>query len=201
LHWVIGLKKQEEGRGERLKNRRVPKPLFWISLLIPVLVLLGMLVKPLDTIKNGEEITLATVPIDPTDLFYGQYVMLDLEIGRVDISHLDKKLKGKLQDGMFIEPPLVYVSLEKDQNGIYQAKRVSETIPNRIYIKGKMNPVEERDSDNETFVTIDYGIERFYVEEGTGLKLEEQSRRGKVLLKVKVKDGYPILTGIKGIES
>jgi uncharacterized membrane-anchored protein len=184
-----------------LKNRRVPKPLFWISLLIPVLVLLGMLVKPLDTIKNGEEITLATVPIDPTDLFYGQYVMLDLEIGRVDISHLDKKLKGKLQDGMFIEPPLVYVSLEKDQNGIYQAKRVSETIPNRIYIKGKMNQVEERDSDNETFVTIDYGIERFYVEEGTGLKLEEQSRRGKVLLKIKVKDGYPILTGIKGIES
>ncbi|PLS18129.1 hypothetical protein CVD28_07475 [Bacillus sp. M6-12] len=184
-----------------MKSFRKPKPLFLISLFIPVAVLTVMLVKPLDTIRNGADITLATIPVDPRDLFYGDYVILDLEIERVDADLLEKDLRQKVEENKFTEIPSVYVSLEKKKNGIYQAANVSQQKPDGIYMKGKMSPyIEKWDESQNPFVMIEYGIDRFYVEEGTGLELEKQASKGKVLVNAKNKEGYSILTGIQAME-
>lgn len=186
--------------------KRMPSKLFWISLFIPVLILTGMLVKPITTITSGDEVVLATIPIDPRDLFYGDYVILDLEIENVDANLLKNSLREQIENDEYSyrERIPVYVSL-KEESGIYQASAISTEKPKGLFIKGDMYAYIDNNDWNEEeeyreFVSIDYGIERFYVEEGTGLELERQAREGKVLVTAKIKDGYAILTDIKGIQ-
>jgi uncharacterized membrane-anchored protein len=189
-----------------MSEKRKPSKLFWISLVIPLLVLMSMLIKPVSTSIYGEEVILATVPIDPRDLFYGDYVILDLEIEQLDASLLDPLLKKALEAGDYYDNITVYVTLRKGDDGIYEAAAISKQKPKGVYITGKLSPyIEKGDFGAETSykeaVFIDYGIERFYVEEGTGLKLEEQARLGQVLVTVKVYNGYPVITDIKAIKS
>ncbi|MFD1737551.1 GDYXXLXY domain-containing protein [Bacillus salitolerans] len=189
-----------------MSKKRVPNKWFWVSLLMPLLVLTSMLYKPVSTMIHGTEITLATIPIDPRDLFYGDYVILDLEIEEIDVSLIDPTIKKKLEGYEYNRQLSVFVSLARGENGVYRAEYVSEQKPDGIYIKGSMSPYIEDNSWNEganfkEYVRVEYGIERFYVEEGTGLELEDQAREGQVLVSVKIQNGYPVLTDIIGIES
>ncbi|HLO13003.1 MAG TPA: GDYXXLXY domain-containing protein [Pseudoneobacillus sp.] len=179
-------------------QKRTPSKLFWICLLIPLLVLVSMLIKPVSTKMYGEEVVLATIPIDPRDLFYGDYVLLDLEIEEIDAKLIEPSLLEKLEKGEFYGEIPVYVSLRKGEGGIYEAASLSKQKPKDLFIKGKMSPYFEENSLHIKSVRVDYGIDRFYVEEGTGLKLEEQARKGKVLVSVKIRNGYPVITEIKG---
>jgi len=179
--------------------------MFWISLLIPLLVLSSMLIKPVNTMVNGKQITLATIPVDPRDLFYGDYVILDLEIEEIDISLLEASMKKKLEQSAYDQNLTVYVSLKKEDNGIYQAVSVSEDKPDGLFVKGKMSPYIidnswDEESVSKQTVSIEYGINRFYVEEGTGLELEDSASKGQVLVSIKIHDGYPILTDIKDVK-
>ncbi|WP_158638662.1 GDYXXLXY domain-containing protein [Metabacillus litoralis] len=185
--------------------KRKPSKMFWISLLIPLLVLSSMLIKPVNTMVNGKQITLATIPVDPRDLFYGDYVILDLEIEEIDISLLEASMKKKLEQSAYDQNLTVYVSLKKEDNGIYQAISVNEDKPDGLFVKGKMSPyIMDNSWDEESVskqtVSIEYGINRFYVEEGTGLELEDSASKGQVLVSVKIHDGYPILTDIKDVK-
>lgn len=180
--------------------------MFWISLLIPLLVLTSMLIKPVNTMVKGEEVTLATIPIDPRDLFYGDYVVLDLEIEEIDVSLIEPSIKRKLERYEYNRDIPVYVTLLEGEDGVYQAVFVSEKKPRGLFVKGKMSPYIQDNSGNEEAVyvetvRVDYGIERFYVEEGTGLELEDQARKGKVLVSVKINNGYPVLTDINSVQS
>ena len=60
--------------------KNIPNRWFWIVLLIPVVSLVSMTVQPLLAFMSGEQVTLKTIPVDPKDLFYGDYVRLKLEI-------------------------------------------------------------------------------------------------------------------------
>ena len=189
----------------RVSLKRKPSKMFWISLLIPLLVLSSMLIKPVNTMVNGKQITLATIPVDPRDLFYGDYVILDLEIEEIDISLLEASMKKKLEQSAYDQNLTVYVSLKKEDNGIYQAVSVSEDKPDGLFVKGKMSPYIidnswDEESVSKQTVSIEYGINRFYVEEGTGLELEDSASKGQVLVSIKIHDGYPILTDIKDVK-
>ncbi|WP_226669812.1 GDYXXLXY domain-containing protein [Metabacillus litoralis] len=185
--------------------KRKPSKMFWISLLIPLLVLISMLIKPVSTMVKGEEITLATIPVDPRDLFYGDYVTLDLEIEEIDVSLIEPSIKRKLDQYEYQRKQTVFVSLREGEEGIFEAVSVGEEKPNGLYIKGKMSPFIQDNSWNEEAETkksvfIDYGIERYYVEEGTGLELENQANQGQVLVSVKIYNGYPLLTDLKSVK-
>lgn len=191
---------------EKMSEKRKPTKLFWISLFIPLLVLMSMLIKPVSTTMYGEEVVLATVPIDPRDLFYGDYVILDLEIEQLDANLLDPLLKKALEVGDFYDDVTVYVALREGEGGIYEAVAVSEHKPKGFYITGKMSPYIEKnefggETSYEESVYIDYGIDRFYVEEGTGLELEELAINGQVLVSVKIHNGYPVITDLKATKS
>lgn len=100
----------------------------------------------------------------------------------------------------------VYVSLREGEAGINQAVSVSEQKPNGLFVKGKMSPYIQDNRWNEEgmyqeTVRVDYGIERFYVEEGTGLLLEDKARKGQVMVSVKIHNGYPVLTNLKGVQA
>jgi uncharacterized membrane-anchored protein len=58
-------------------------------------------------------VTLQTEPVDPRDLFRGDYVTLSYDISRLPAGALKDQRAGGGN-------PIVYVKLAPDQNGIYQ---------------------------------------------------------------------------------
>ncbi|MGO4889812.1 GDYXXLXY domain-containing protein [Anaerobacillus sp. MEB173] len=186
--------------------KRRPTKWFFLALIVPVFVLTAMLLKPVQAYMLGDEIRLATVPLDPRDLFYGDYVILDLEIETVPTDLLDQSLLSRIKETNEWRPFSVYTSLQPGENNVYEVEKVSEAKPDGLFIKGEVYPYihDERqwneDSTIEPYVQISYGIDRFYVEEGTGLELEELSRQGRIVVTAKAHNGYVILTDIAEIE-
>lgn len=91
-----------------------------LACLVPVVILLGMTVTPLYTLYNGDEITLQTVPVDPSDVFRGDYVALQYEAEQVPIDLVDKGIKDKWEKEY--NPIQVYVTLEKRTMCLLQLK-------------------------------------------------------------------------------
>jgi len=114
----------------------------------------------------GNTAFLEVVPVDPRDLFRGDYVILDYKISRIE-------------NEMLSVGDIVYVFLVKDGD-FHTAERVSFARPKSgLFIKGI---VSENNGKNFTII---YGIENYFVPEGKGLELE--NARDSETLSVAVK--------------
>lgn len=184
---------------EKQENRsRFPNRWFWLTLLIPVTLLFSMTIQPLSAMLDGEQITLETVPVDPKDLFYGDYVDLKLAIEEVDALIVDPSLAQKIEEDPSHYGIPVYISL-KPKGETWEAVKVSESVPaTSPYLKGKLRPYNTSvNNDGKKMFMIDYQMDRYYVKEGAGKELEELSRQGGVQVEVKVKNGYGVIVGVK----
>ncbi|HWI49381.1 MAG TPA: GDYXXLXY domain-containing protein [Rummeliibacillus sp.] len=180
---------------------------FFLSLLVPVLILIAMTVKPLLTVLTGETIYLQTTPVDPSDLAYGDYVDLEFEIETLPLDLLDNGLKKQLSDDKeyfnFDSDKTVYITLKQNNNtNIYEAMKVTEIKPRTgIFIKGELasyiDQEGEVDNNSSTKVAhINIPIERYYVEDNTGTHLEILSQKGKLKAEIRVRNGYAVLRDI-----
>ncbi len=184
----------------QINRRRFPNRWFWLTLLIPVAILFSMTIQPLSAMLGGEQITLKTMPVDPKDLFYGDYVDLKLAIEEVDASIIEPSLVQKIKEDSSYSDIPVYVSL-KPKGNLFEAVKVSESTPaDSPYLKGKLRSHKPFviNSSKKMFM-IDYQMDRYYVEEGAGKELEEMSRQGGVHVEVKVKNGYGVIVGLKRV--
>ncbi|PZE19487.1 GDYXXLXY domain-containing protein [Paenibacillus xerothermodurans] len=135
----------------------------------------------------GTEIKLETVPVDPRDLLYGDYVTL-----RYKISELSPALwhgKGEAPK----RGSAVYVAL-KPVDGLYEAAGVYEAAPRleagQVAVKGRVQAAWDGG------IQVKYGLERYYVPEGTGVELERTA--GDMIAVVKVAAwGQPRLIGLE----
>lgn len=173
-----------------------------VAFVLPVFILLGMAVKPFVTLMTGQEITLKTAPIDPSDLFYGDYVDLKYQVQQISVSLFDKDLAKQYQsDNYNDKETTVYVWLERKDKGIYDVSRVSKQKPKKgVYLKGTMSGTPVKLDDKPAYYNIDLNVDtisKYYLEEGTGKKLEEQSNKGQLVAHMKWKDGYVILTSVE----
>lgn len=173
-----------------MRNR---KKSFFIVLLVPLLILLLMAVKPASAFLFGEKIILESMPVDPRDLFYGDYINVNLAITEIPMEKVNEDVRQALkefEDNNRYSPITVYTILTQDE-GIYSAKEVRLTKPeDELYIKGK---VHYYSPEYDSSLMIDYQLNRFYVEENTGKAIEEVAQNGKVHIAVKVMNGYPLL--------
>lgn len=161
---------------------------------VPVLILFGICYRPFLTLLNGDEIVLQTKPIDPTDLFRGDYVILRYEAEEIP----EKLVEQEVFDAQrkWRSETEVYVLLE-EKNGVHVPVNVTLRKPDRgLYIKGELNYIGTNREDNEV-AFIRYSLDRYYVEDNTGTEWEKASRQGDILAKVKISNGYAILTGIE----
>jgi len=155
---------------------------FIIAVAIPVLILLGMMIKPAATVVYGQEILLETKAVDPTDLFRGDYVYLNFKIADVPKSKVSVP----------VDQEDVYVSL-KPEGKYYVVDSVSLDEPEQgIYLKGRVYGL---DPGSEVYY-VDYSLDKYFVEQGTGKDLETGSQRGKLVGTVKVLNGYGVLTEV-----
>jgi len=120
-------------------------------------ILIGLTVQPVMTLTTGKVVTLKTLPVDPYDMFRGDYVRL-----RYDMSSLQVTPAAK-------NGGAVYVALTPDGE-YWKARAASSEKPalreGEICIKGVAK---------KTYNGFDlhFGIEQVYVPEKTGKKIEQ----------------------------
>lgn len=174
------------------------KQLFFISIALQAIFLIGLIVVNQLTLVTGTEILLRTEPIDPRSLFQGDYVILrygisTIRLADVSISEADA---AKLDDGMgvyvtlepaagekYYEP--VAVSLDKPQSGIAMRGKINYVNFARSETDCVLNDCVNQDP-KPVAINLKYGIESYFVPEGKGRELEQINRRGRAPLLVGV---------------
>jgi uncharacterized membrane-anchored protein len=163
-----------------LRNRPI------IALLLVALVQTGvlgaMVLDRVRLIKTGREITLPIIPVDPRDVFRGEYVRLGYEVGTVPAQLLDGPAPRRNR--------AFYVVLEKGEGGAWKPVKVSRAMPletgaDRIVLKARSRwdwPART----TEQKVNVRYGIESYFVPEGEGRRLEQLARAKKMAALVAV---------------
>jgi len=157
--------------------------IFWV-----IIILAFVSVKEF-TLKTGDEILLKTRPVDPRDLFRGDYVILSYDVSILDLNELAP------DNSKFNTSDKIFVSIEMEE-GFGIAKRIFEEKPSKgLFIKGTVKRA------SGSTLTVDYGIESYFVPEGKGRELERE--RGKNLaVKVAVdKFGNAIIKDLVIVEN
>lgn len=164
------------------------KKTFLLAVAIPLLILLAMTIKPQATVLFGQEIVLETQAYDPTDLFRGDYVAINFAISDVPKSKVTLPIDK-------VSNKNLYVSL-KQEGKYYVVDQVSEAKPKQgVYLKGTFQELYNGANGASDFI-VDYNLDKYFVKQGSGKDLEQQSFKGELLGTVKVLGGYGVLTGL-----
>jgi uncharacterized membrane-anchored protein len=164
------------------------KKAFILAVIIPLAILASLTLKPATTVFLGEEILLETKAYDPTDLFRGDYVAINLKISDIPKTLLPIPLEEVEQN----KNTAVYVGL-KPGDKFYILDRVSLEKPQEgIYLTGRIQ-YYNFDSD---ILHVDYNMDKYFLKQGTGLALQEASYQGALAATVKVYKGYGMLTNL-----
>ena len=162
------------------------RTLLWLGLGLQVAVLAAMILFKAGPLWTGETILLRVVPVDPRDIFRGDYVTLNYEFSRVPsegIPGLGSASHHRRRDW---QGKTVFVSLVPEEDGKHwQALRYSTERPTSgRYIRGTI----------VGWNSIQYGIESYYVQEGQGREYEDAVRSKKLSAEVALAaDGRAVL--------
>ena len=149
-------------------------------------VLIGMYVTAALPLWTGEEIRLATAPVDPRSLFRGNYAQLSYDISVIDSTYF-KNLE-ELRHG-----EIVYISLSiKDEVSRLDGVTLIKPSEGR-FVRGRLqNPNSSLETQR-----IKYGIEAFFVPKEQALLLEKKLRTGALAVVFLSKNGRPALYAIE----
>ncbi len=144
-------------------------------------------------LNASQVVTLKVVPIDPRDIFRGDYVILNYEISNVDPS----KLQG---DDRFTWGDTIFVTVVP-QGAVWSAAAVGRDRPvavdGGVAIRGTINRIDEGERETRS-LGVTYGIESYFVPQGTGMEIENEARRGELSIDVAVGgDGRAAIKAIR----
>jgi uncharacterized membrane-anchored protein len=146
-------------------------------------------------LSNGREIRAAVVPVDPRDIFRGDYVTLTYAFSsNADIALPDGARKGDT----------VYALLKAQGSADWALDRVLLTAPESVaagdvVVKGVVDYVRRWNrSGPATAGRLRFGIERFYVPQGKGRVIEKQVLEQRIVAVLAVgSDGKVALKGLE----
>ncbi len=149
-------------------------------------ILVGMILLKAAPLWNGQTVLLRIVPVDPRDLFRGDYVTLAYDFSQVPDDELPEL--GKLDYNRRHEwkGKTVYVSLTPEEDGRHwRRSRISTQRPTEgLFLQGKL----------VGWHRIQCGIESFYVQEGQGREYEDAARTKRLSAEVAIApDGRAVL--------
>ena len=155
-----------------------------------IFVLLGMIGLQSIPFLRGQTVLLRVQPVDPRDLFRGDYVILGYDFSRLPANAIPglPAQNGNASDRL--QGRTVYVSLVPEADGLhYRGGGYSLAPPaSGLFLRGTLNGWNR----------IDFGIDRYYVQEGTGHKYEEALRNRHLWAEVVVgADGQAAVEGLK----
>lgn len=161
----------------------------WPRAVLAMLVLCGALGLMVESrariLRDGAEVRLKTAPIDPRDLFRGDYVVLNYEISTVEVDKAPGERDLRVGE-------TIYVRLAPGTDGFARAVGASKAKPapatGETIIEGRVDRsgtcLMGADgaidcARGRNGVRVDYGIESFFVPQGEGLAIE-QTERGRI---------------------
>lgn len=174
---------------------------FWPLLIAVALVQTAALFKIVydkdQLLKTGREITMPVKPLDPRDIFRGDYVTLGYDISTLNTS--------QVPIGNFDNFPVgsaAYVTLSQAPAGGWAVAAVTPEFPTAaapadVVLKGRIDRVWRAHTASDSSINMRYGIETYFVPEGTGRALESKVREHKIDAIVTVgQDGTAVLKGL-----
>jgi uncharacterized membrane-anchored protein len=162
---------------------RIPRVLLFAAAgLIQVALIAVMVLDRIQILREGSEVKLRTQPVDPRDFLRGDYVVLNYEISSVRVPELkDQPASGKHAN--------VYVRLAPNAEGFHSAVSVHrEPVPvtaPEVLLRGRVVSGANCGGDVRRFcdrLQLNYGIERYFVPEGEGSRVEQARRDGQVTI-------------------
>ena len=149
------------------------KKLTMVFVVCQILVLAYMAGEREYILYAGEKIVLRTAPIDPRDVFRGDFVRLNYDISSTPVDRLQGDVKDKIRQKDY----LVYSVLKKLDGGLSEVDFITDKEPDEgVYLRGRVN-THWRFRNRAQLLRVRYGIEQLFVEQGAGLEIEK--RRGK----------------------
>ncbi|MFO0880306.1 MAG: GDYXXLXY domain-containing protein [Gemmataceae bacterium] len=145
-----------------------------LAVVLQVGVLAGMVVVEALPLYVGTRVMLRVQPVDPRSLMRGDYVTLSYDFSRWPAAGIVDR-NGKAVQPMYYGP--VYVGLKLDEDGVHhKPSSFGTTVPTApLYLHGRADMHQLR-----------FGIEAYYLREGTGKRLEDLRNKQKLSAEVAV---------------
>ena len=151
-----------------------------VQLAVPGSIIAGRIA----LLSAGHEITLKTVPVDPRDLFRGDYVILNFAISRVELADVPHPDTIDELDEVF-----VIISPQDDDWAVSSlSEAMPDTMPPGAQVLRADVDYLSGEGANRT-ARLRYGVESYFVPEGTGRDLEKLVRDKALLVIVAVGPG------------
>jgi uncharacterized membrane-anchored protein len=144
------------------------------------------------TLNTGTPVLLQTEPVDPRSLFMGDFVRLAYHISRLPLDG-EGALGG---DKDFKRHDAVWVALQPDPTGAravsvhHQRSAITGSL---LALRGEVQYLNDHTWDRSTnksvrqrTLGVRYGIEQYYVAEGSGRQIERPSAAEKVTIRVAI---------------
>ncbi|EKD26938.1 MAG: hypothetical protein ACD_79C00965G0006, partial [uncultured bacterium] len=136
-----------------------------IALIIQCIALGYIFLEREMVLLKGDTVFIRTEPVDPRDIFRGDYVRLNYEISR-----FSKEYVNNDEDFTVMQKSdrMVYLTYESDGDNIFKACKLSLKKPeNEKFIRGFTSRNWSGNSIN-----VRYSIEQYFMEQGKALKLQ-----------------------------
>lgn len=140
------------------------------------------------TLNTGTPVVLQTEPVDPRSLFMGDYARLNYSISRLRLDG-DEAVGG---DREFRRRDVVWVALQPDPAGAraLSVHRERSGVPaGLVALRGEVLYASDHDWDRASnksvkrrTLQVRYGIEQYFVQEGTGRQIERPQGGEKVAI-------------------
>lgn len=164
--------------------------------LVMTLLLGQMIADRMKLLRDGRVVELKTQPVDPRSLFRGDYIILTYPISRIDAMLLPGDTDFHTGDEIFIT---LHLDAELWQpTAIHKSMQVTKgddvTIAGQVEWMRSLSctwipETRERDCKDVEELQIKYGIESFFLPEGTGKTLEEERNAGNLWVRIAVDEG------------
>jgi uncharacterized membrane-anchored protein len=180
------------------------KSKFFGLVALQIILLVCMIGFKYYTVQYGTKIMLKTIPVDPRDLFRGDYVTLRYEISNLNLLTIKNAIPKDTQSSESVYVRLYSAGKYYEPNYVSLIK--PELRPNEVFIKGRLlyrtsyppfnmqPPVEAQPVGEKVYfkqnpppydgLVMEYGIESYFIPEGQGTDLQRQG--GKLEAKVSV---------------
>jgi hypothetical protein len=155
-------------------------PTSWLAVAIVALVqtiaLASIVYGRVTLLRDGREIVTEVIPVDPRDLFRGDYVVLGYSFGNREVPVPVGTNQGDT----------VYVTLKPVAPEQWEVVSVAGSYPSlaggpeNVILRGFVSYVNQPVGGELPKASVRYGIESYFVPEGTGIELEKQVRDKKI---------------------
>lgn len=161
-----------------------------ITVASQLVILVGMIAMRAIPLVTGKTVLVKVAPVDPRDLFRGDYVILSYDFSRVSQEEIEGLSDKERASWKKLESRPVYVPLVPDSNGVHmRAGKATVVKPAAgLFLKGHM----------KRYGSMEFGIEAYYVQEGAGRRYEQAIRDRQLSAELAVtSSGQAALKGLR----